>query len=65
MAATVVHPQAFWSGDDFSPVSGSEHQDHDDVDTVYRSDESIQGFSPTPSQMATLTAAIANIPQEQ
>jgi hypothetical protein len=27
MAATVYHPQAFWSGDDFSPVSGSEHQD--------------------------------------
>ena len=52
MAATVVLPSAFWSGDDSSPVSGSEHQDHDDVDTVYRSDESTQGFSPTPSQMA-------------
>jgi hypothetical protein len=38
---------------------------HDDVDTVYRSDEGIQGFSPTPLQMAILAAAIANIPQEQ
>jgi hypothetical protein len=65
MAATVA-PYPLGSGLDYSPVSGgSEHQDHDDIDTVYRSDESIQGFSPTPSQMAIVTAAIANIPPEQ
>ena len=65
MAATVAPNWPGW-GLDYSPVSSDGlHQGHDDVDTVYHSEENIQGLSPTPSQMAALHTAIANIPQEQ
>jgi hypothetical protein len=65
MALTVA-PFPLTGDLDYSPVSSDgNNRDYYEIDSVYRSDESVQGLSPTPSQMAALTAAIANIPQEQ